>query len=131
MNRIILSFFVLIAFTFSGLTQEELVTCAGKVKTGNFKSIGKNAGSQITRTENEQIEFILASQSTIISSVKWISETEYILKIKKLINCEPGAIKKGIKLYVKIISCDETTFKCSVRYEGNNVGEIEYQILSN
>lgn len=115
----------------SGLAQNDLNTCASQVKTGKFKSIGKNTGSQITRTEKEQVEFILKTQTTIISSVKWVSDTEYILKIKKLINCEPGLIKKGIKLYVKIIACDETTFKCSVTYDGNNVGEIEYQILTN
>lgn len=131
MKKIILSFLVLIAFTFSGLGQNELNTCASKVKTGKFKSIGKNAGSQITRTEKEQVEFILETQSTIISSVKWVSDTEYILKIKKLINCQPGPIKKGIKLYVKIIDCTETTFKCAVTYEGKEIGEIEYQILSN
>ncbi len=130
MKKIILSFLVLIAFTFSGLAQNDLNTCASKVKTGKFKSIGKNTGSQITRTEKEQVEFILETQSTITSSVKWVSDTEYILKIKKFFNCEPGPLKKGDKIYVKIIACDATSYKCEVTFEGSMIGEIEYQILA-
>lgn len=133
MKRFILVITIIFGTAFSSFSQDSLKTCVEKIKTGKFKSVGAEVGSFISRTSKEQFEFIKETQTTVISSVRWISDTEYELKIKKLINYPFSMLKKGDIMLVKVIECNETTFKCRVWFKKKNfdeiIGEIEYEIL--
>ena len=131
MKTIFLVISIILGTAFSSFSQDELKTCVEKIKTGKFKSIGSEDGSYITRTQKEQYEYIKITETTVVASVKWTSDTEYEMKIKKLIHYSGRALKKGDKLKVKVIECNGNTFKCMVWFKNENLGEIEYEVLKN
>lgn len=131
MKNILLVIGVLIGTSFGSFAQDDLKTCVEKIKTGKFKSIGSEDGSYITRTQKVQYEFIKSTETTVVASVKWTSDTEYEMKVTKLIHYSGKALKKGDKLKVKVIECSGTNFTCMVWFKNENLGEIEYEILEN
>tara|TARA_B100000614_G_scaffold228995_1_gene221113 strand:+ start:267 stop:647 length:381 start_codon:yes stop_codon:yes gene_type:complete len=84
-------------------------------KTGNFefKSMieGKEYVSNFIRTENSEVEFFQGSVDT--SSVRWVSDCEFILK-----NINPN--KSKISISMKILSTNEDSYMFEYSVVGDN-----------
>ncbi|MCB0478717.1 MAG: hypothetical protein KDC84_11160 [Crocinitomicaceae bacterium] len=77
-------------------------------KTGVFSYVTNGMKVFIVRYENEQIEFFNKGDSKLLESVKWTSDSTYILThiIDKNVN---GSLKKGDKIFSTVVSCKDST----------------------
>ncbi|MFZ5553866.1 MAG: hypothetical protein ACOZCO_12190 [Bacteroidota bacterium] len=85
--------------------------CHKKFHTGHYTLQGQEGKYKLVRVEGMQTEIFNDSKSKIISDMKWISDTEYHLTLKKLTNVA-GCLKKGDVVKVKIVSCEGSKITC-------------------
>jgi len=86
-------------------TPESLQT----MRTGKFTYMGDEGKVEIVRTETEQTEIYNDGKSKGVLTIKWLSDTEYLLTLKSAENA-PGCIKKGDVIRTKILTCDGTKY---------------------
>jgi hypothetical protein len=101
--------------------------CLLNFRQGKYELIEKRTdGYYIIRTENEQVEIFNDGDSKVISKINWISNSEYNLITIKLINVpKTWGQKKGVLINVKIIECNEHSYRCKVWKEGKPPAEFE------
>ena len=82
-------------------------------KTGLYKYKDPNFdGFYIKRTKNKQVEYNKAKKFKIVLTVKWSSDTEYILTMKND-KGNVGCLKKGDAVEVFITESDTHNYTCS------------------
>lgn len=99
-------------------------SCIETIKTGKFY-IEVQPGDTlfIERTETEQIETY--KNGKLYCDLKWTGSNEYVLTFKK---CdEPGCLKKGDKMKITILECDEKSYKAKIA--SKNCGSLEVTIM--
>ena len=103
--------------------------CLKNIKTGTFSHTDENGKTIIIREEKLQTEHMAANGGgTIVSKVKWLSEDEYELTIKKVIDLDPPILKKGMKIRAKITQCNESSYTCTVNFMGILMEGVKYKI---
>ena len=99
-------------------------SCIDTIKTGKFY-IEVQPGDTlfIERTETEQIETY--KNTKLYCDLQWTKSNEYILTFKK---CnEPSCLKKGDKMNISILECNDTNYK--TRLTSENCGIVEVTIM--
>jgi hypothetical protein len=122
MKALTILFFLMVSA--SAFSQEK--ACLDDIRTGRFQHTSELGTSIIWRREKEQLEKF--GSSMIICKVKWISDSEYVLRVKKTANCPP-VLKKGDKIHVKITDCTQTTYRCNITFSNGHIENIEYTII--
>jgi len=113
MRYFILLLLVLTFFTCS--TQLKNKKDCSHFRTGTFKYNKKGYESyNIVRNDSIQIETNSNNNIKIITSVEWISNCEYILTYKDIINFPYKDSLLGKKIYVEILQTKNDTYKCHV-----------------
>jgi len=96
--------YILLIYSFYINAQEK--DCAF-FKTGNFKYVLNNQPEFITRTDSTQVEINPIDKIEIYSTVEWVSDCEYVLTYKKIVNYPDDVSHMiGKKIYCEIL---ETT----------------------
>lgn len=85
-------------------------------KTGTFVYKGKEDEVKIIRTKKTQTEIYNDGASKLILDIKWIDDSNFELKMKKIVNA-PGCLKLGDWIKVKIISRKDNEFNCEYSSE--------------
>lgn len=116
MRTIILSLIICL-FTFCVAFGQDN-QCLQKMRTGNFKYDVRGDDVIIVRTKHTQTEYINSGKSKLVLKIKWLSDSVYVLKLKKEVDA-PGCLHKGDEIVVKITKCygnkydaEYTTTKC-------------------
>lgn len=90
-------------------------------KTGIFKYDTFNYPEKIIRTNSMQVEINPLTGRKIYTSVEWVSECEYILTYKKIINSEfDESDLIGEKIYVKILDIIDNKIITDVKSKKTN-----------
>lgn len=85
-------------------------------KTGTFKYTDlKYKGHTITRNDSIQIEINDKDNIKIITLVEWISDCEYVLTYKDILNYPNKENIIGQKINVKILESKELSYVCHVK----------------
>jgi hypothetical protein len=88
--------------------------CLASIKTGKFKYTIDGMVVKVTRTNIEQIETYNNGNSKIITKIKWLNESEYLVKFQDEINA-PGSLKNGDEMKVTILECDDKKYLCEIK----------------
>ena len=85
-------------------------------KTGEFVYVDKSMPERIIRNDSMQIEINPKTGVEIYTSIKWISDCEYVLTYKKILN-HPNDVSYmiGKKILVDIISTKENKYTAFVK----------------
>lgn len=112
---------------FATVTNAQIDECAKKMREGKFTYEGKQYEVVITRTKTKQIETWNNGKSKLILKIEWISDTEYWLTFKRLVNGGENGPKKGDVIKTKILSCDGNKYYYECR--GDNVPYTDGTII--
>lgn len=104
-------------------------------RTGEFRYTDPNlSGVIVIRTEKLQIERFQETGEEVHLYIDWISECEYTLTFKKIINPSPKRDKTnmtGKEMPVKILKIEGNIMTYSTKFEGMELeGDLE-KILDN
>lgn len=95
--------------------QNQDVSCE-KYKTGTFKYKDSDyEGHTIIRNDSIQIEYNSKDDIKIISKIEWISNCEFILTYKDILNYPNKEDVIGEKINVKIVKTKESSYICEVK----------------
>tara|TARA_R110002096_G_scaffold400233_1_gene596759 strand:+ start:4484 stop:4858 length:375 start_codon:yes stop_codon:yes gene_type:complete len=101
-------FFLLITFSCKSQTND-----CSKFKTGTFKYLDQNnVETTIVRTDSIQTEFNDYNDIKIISKVNWVSDCEFVLTYKDILNYSNKENVIGEKINVKILEPKEHSYVC-------------------
>jgi len=110
------SILLLFLITYNGFSQSK--DCL-KFKTGNFKYTNPDFQHfTITRNDTMQIEIDKNRDVTVKASIKWLSDCEYLLTYKEVINSSVQQII-GTKVKVQIIESNNNTYLCRAVSDDN------------
>jgi hypothetical protein len=81
-----------------------------KFKTGTFKYKNSDYSNYlVTRNDSVQIEADEKNNTKTISSIEWVSDCEYTLTCKEVINLSSDIV--GLQVQVKIIETSNNNYK--------------------
>jgi hypothetical protein len=101
---------LLISLVF-GFTYGQEKNCS-EFKTGKFEYVSEEYPEQIVRNDTIQIEINPISKIEIYSTIEWVSECEYILTYKKVLNSPLDESEYiGKQIYVEIIETKGNKYK--------------------
>lgn len=103
----------------------------GFFKTGKFRYVLEEQPELIIRTDSTQVEINPIDKSEIHSSVEWISDCEYVLTYRKIINYPKDVSHViGKKIFCEILEIDGNWMK--VHAKGVYMdGAVEFIKLNN
>ena len=84
-----------------------------RFKTGTFSYVDSSTGNEqlIKRNDSLQYENIKTKGITIITTVEWTSDCEYVLTYKDILNYKNKELMIGRKIYSNIIETNGNEFK--------------------
>ena len=119
--KYIVFFFLLTAFSCKSQPSD-----CSKFKTGTFKYIdSNNLETTIVRNDSTQTEFNNKNGIKIISKINWVSDCEFILTYKDIINYPNKENMIGQKINIKILESKEHSYVGHVK---SSTGDSKIEI---
>lgn len=116
--------FVLLLFcAINVISISQTKNCLDNIKTGTFYYDSHGKKVIVKRTKRKQIEYYNNGNSKIVNRIEWVSDTEYILTFVKEKN-SPGCLKKGDRMKITILECNENTYKAKIESKNCGNGEV-------
>lgn len=115
MHSIIKVFFLLFCAITIIACSKQNKNCS-KFKTGTFKYVDPNSITYtITRNDSLQIEVNNKNNIKVISTIEWISDCEYKLKYKDIINYLNKREVIGKVINIEIIETKTSAYICNIK----------------
>ena len=124
-----LSFILLFSLSYTVSYAFGQSECYERIKKGEFRRVSLSDTSIVIREESYQEEIFNHGESRIGSSIKWISDTKYELKLIGKENVSDVTPPIGSVLLVEITACTEEYFECLIYYKNKEIGTSKYYFI--
>lgn len=104
--------------------------CLEDIKRGKFVTHQNGVENVILRKGKKQIEYFGEIDGKLISRIKWINDSTYLLTLKRCLNCpNTPLLEKGRSFTFEVIDCFGKEHYCKLLLSNKNTQTVRYTSL--